>query len=80
MNISRLERRVLNALALGGRILLLRDDDARVIDIECYTREGWVMSDCSLDMFKRLRARKLVASSGGGPYRITRLGLEALRT
>lgn len=79
MNISRLERRVLHALALGGRILLLRDDDARVIDIECYTREGWVMSDCSLDMFKRLRARKLVASSGGGPYRITRLGLEALR-
>ncbi|WP_323014969.1 YjhX family toxin [Devosia sp.] len=80
MNISRPERRVLNALALGGRILLLRDDDARIIDIECYTREGWVMRDCSLDMFKRLRARKLVASSGGGPYRITRLGLEALRT
>jgi len=71
---------VLNALALGGHILILHDDDARVIDIECYTREGWVMSDCSLGIFKRLRARKLVASSGGGPYRITRLGLEALRT
>lgn len=79
MNISRHERRVLNVLALGGRIILIRDDDGRALDSECYSREGWLLSDCTLDMFKRLRAKKVISSTGSGPYRITRLGLEMLR-
>lgn len=79
MNISRIERRVLGVLALGGRINPVRDDEGRTIDIECYTREGWLMSDCTLDLFKRLRSKKVIASKRGGPYRITREGLEMLR-
>lgn len=80
MNISRRERRVMNALALGGRILLIRDDDGKPIDTECYTREGWILSDCTFVMFKSLRAKKFVASQNSGPYRITRLGLLTLRS
>lgn len=79
MNISRHERRVLNVLALGGRITLIRDDDGKTLDIECFTREGWVMTDCTFDMFKRLRAKKAISSVRSGPYRISRLGLEMLR-
>lgn len=79
MNISRKERRVLNVLALGGRIMLLRDDDGKTIEIECFTREGWLMTDCTLDMFKSLRSKRAIASRGSGPYQISRMGLEALR-
>ena len=79
MNISRRERRILSVLALGGRICLIRDDDGRTTDIECYTREGWVMSDCTLDIFKSMRSKKAISSVRGGPYQITRHGLEMLR-
>lgn len=79
MNVSRHERRVLNVLALGGRIIVIRDDEGRPIDSECYSREGWLMSDCNFDMFKRLRAKKVIASIGSGPYRITKQGLQMLR-
>jgi uncharacterized protein YjhX (UPF0386 family) len=79
MNVSRRERRVLNVLALGGRIQLLRDDEGRTIEIECYTREGWLMTDCTHDMFKSMRAKKVISSVRSGPYRITKHGLEMLR-
>lgn len=79
MNISRIERRVLGVLALGGRINPIRDEADRIIDIECYSREGWLMSECTFDLFKRLRAKKVIASKRSGPYRITREGLELLR-
>lgn len=79
MNISRIERRVLNALALGGRIIAERDEAQRIIEVDCITREGWILSDCTLDIFKRLKAKRLIASAAGGPYRISRAGLEALR-
>ncbi|MBO9587958.1 YjhX family toxin [Devosia sp.] len=79
MNVSRQERRVLGVLALGGRICLIRDDEGKTIDIECYTREGWVMTDCTLDMFKSMRSKKVISSVRGGPYRITKHGLETLR-
>jgi uncharacterized protein YjhX (UPF0386 family) len=79
MNISRDERRVLNALSLGGKIAILRDDDGRAIDVECYSRKGWLLSNCTFDLFKRLRAKKVIASKGGEAYRITRTGLGLLR-
>jgi uncharacterized protein YjhX (UPF0386 family) len=79
MNISRHERRVLNVLAIGGRIVLLRDDAGRISAIECYSREGWLMRDCTLELFKSLRAKKAIHSTQSGPYRISRLGLELLR-
>ena len=79
MNISKPQQRTLHALALGGRILLERDDHGRIVDAECLTREGWRLADCTLDVFKTLKRRRLIASQGGGPYRITRDGLERLR-
>lgn len=79
MNISRRERRVLSVLAIGGRIALLRDDSDKTFAIECYSREGWLMSDCTFDMFKSLRSKKAISSTNGGAYRISRLGLELLR-
>lgn len=79
MNISRNEQRVLHALARGGRIEALRDATRTVIDVDCISREGWVLSDCTMHIFKKLRGKRLIASRDGGPYHITRLGLTAVR-
>ncbi|MDH7972018.1 YjhX family toxin [Sphingomonas sp. AR_OL41] len=81
MNISRYEQRVLHALAQGGRIVHRWDDnEGRIVAVDCFTRDGHVLSDCTLGLFHRLRRRKLIASAGGGPYRATRLGLCAVRS
>lgn len=81
MNLSKAEQRTLHALTQGGRINLIRNpDDYRDIQaVECLTREGWLLVDCGTAVFRRLKARRLIASSGGGPYRITRNGLAAVR-
>lgn len=80
MDISRDEQRVLHALAQGGRIALLRDPAGKVTGLEFFNREGWLMSNCSLFLFRKLKARKAIKSSGGQPYRITRRGLELVRS
>jgi uncharacterized protein YjhX (UPF0386 family) len=79
VNISKPQQRTLHALAQGGRILIERNETGRVVDAECLTREGWRLSECTLDLFKTLKRNRLIASQGGGPYRITREGLERLR-
>ena len=79
MNISKPQQRTLHALAQGGRILLERDQRGKVIDAECFTREGWRLPDCDLALFKTLKHNGLIMSRGGGPYLITRDGLERLR-
>lgn len=78
MNISRTEQRVLHVLALGGRIDHVRDG-ARVAEILCVTRDGLILADCTLEVFRRLRRKRLIASTGGGPYRISRLGRLSVR-
>ncbi len=80
VNISRYEQRVLHALAQGGRIEYLRDDHGRVVEVDCYNRDGHRLVDCSLGVFQRLRKRRLIRSSGGAAYRITREGLAAVRS
>lgn len=80
MNISKYEQRVLHALAQGGRIVHRRDEDGRITHVDCFTREGYVLTDCTLSLFQRLRRRGLIASRGGGPYRATRLGLASVRS
>jgi uncharacterized protein YjhX (UPF0386 family) len=79
MNISKGEQRVLHALAQGGHIRHFKDVRGHIAAVECVTRDGWRLSDCTLGIFQQLKRRRLVASSGGGPYRITRLGLESVR-
>lgn len=79
MNISKYEQRVLHALAQGGRIAHRRGETGRIVAVDCFTREGHILTDCTLALFRRLKRRGLIASMGGQPYRITRLGLAAVR-
>ncbi|PSM19811.1 MULTISPECIES: YjhX family toxin [Nitratireductor] len=79
MDISRKEQRVLHVLAQGGFIRLLRDEDGQVEDIECYSREGWRLTRFDPLLFGKLRRKRAIASSRGGPYRITRRGLALVR-
>lgn len=79
MNVSKYEQRVLHALAQGGRIAHRRDDTGHIVAADCFTREGYVLTDCTVTLFRRLKRRGLIASMGGQPYRITRLGLDAVR-
>ena len=79
MDISRDEQRVLHTLAQGGNIHVLKDQRGKVAGIECYNRDGW-LSQCTLIIFNKLRRKKAIKSQGGQPYRITRRGLELVRS
>ena len=74
MNISRNEQRVLHVLAQGGAIRFERAENGKITEIICFTRDGHVLADCTMEVFLRLRKRKLIRSRGGAPYRITHLG------
>ncbi|MQX35950.1 YjhX family toxin [Roseospira navarrensis] len=80
MNISKVEQRVLHVLAQGGCIRHDRDDRGRIIAVTCFTRDGYGLADCDLPVFKRLKARRLIHSTAGRPYRISRLGRAAVRS
>jgi uncharacterized protein YjhX (UPF0386 family) len=70
---------VLHALAQGGAIRHARDNAGRIVAADCMTRDGFVLADCTLGLFRKLKRRGLIASQGGRPYAITRLGLAAVR-
>ncbi|MEO6396719.1 MAG: YjhX family toxin [Devosia sp.] len=80
MDISRLEQRVLHVLAQGGCIAPLKDYRGRIGSLELYNRDGWQLPIIDPMLFKKLKRRKMIASSEGGPYRITRRGLELVRS
>jgi uncharacterized protein len=79
MNISKVEQRVLHALAQGGEIRHRRDMAGHIVEAPCYTREGYILTDGTFAVFRRLRRRGFIASHGGRPYRITKEGLAAVR-
>ncbi len=79
MNISKAEQHTLHVLARGGGIVVEKDDKGKIIAVNCVSREGGTLADCSLGVFKKLKARRLVASSNGGPYRATLKGRCAVR-
>ena len=80
MDISREEQRVLHAIAQGGVIHALKNHKGRITGVECFNREGWKMEQCDLRLFSKLRRKKAIASSESRPYRITRRGLELVRS
>ncbi|MFN0024707.1 MAG: YjhX family toxin [Parvularculaceae bacterium] len=80
MNISKAEQRTLHALARGGAIVVEKDGRGKIIEVACVTREGWTLEDCTLVVFARLRKKRLVASNGGAPYRVTHEGRCAVRS
>jgi len=80
MDISRDEQRVLHALAQGGCIGVIKDERGRIAGFEFFNRDGWLMSGLTPRVFRKLKARKAIKSQGGRPYRITRRGLELVRS
>ncbi len=78
MDISRLEQRVLHLLAQGGRIEIEKAA-GRIVGVVCLTRDGWRYPGVDATLFRKLKRKKAVSSSNGGPYRITRRGLELVR-
>lgn len=80
MNLSRPEQRTLHALARGGYIQHFRNESSSSISaVECHTIEGGILPDCSIEVFKRLKSKRLIRSSNGKPYRISAAGLKAVR-
>jgi uncharacterized protein YjhX (UPF0386 family) len=80
MDISRSEQRILHLLAQGGRIEVVKNECKRVVAVECLTRDGWRFPSVDLELFRKLKRRKTIASSQGGPYRITRHGLRLVHS
>ncbi|MCB4457466.1 YjhX family toxin [Leisingera sp. McT4-56] len=80
MNISKHEQRVLHELALGGEIKYTRADNGKVQSVQCFTRDGFVFSACTMDVFKRLKDKRFIKSKNGHPYRITHLGNQSVRS
>lgn len=80
MNISKHEQRVLHVLAQGGAIHFERGTNGKVLDAQCFTRDGYALADFSMELFARLRRRRLIQSHNGRPYRATRLGMSSVRS
>jgi uncharacterized protein YjhX (UPF0386 family) len=80
MDISREEQRVLHVLAQGGIIEPLRNARGRIENITCINRDGFMLPNIGMPLFKKLKRRHTIASQKGGPYRITRRGLELVRS
>jgi hypothetical protein len=79
MDITRAEQRILHLLAQGGWIEYQRTDKAKIADVRCFTRDGWVYPGLDLDLFRRLKRLRAIASKAGRPYRISNRGLELVR-
>ncbi len=69
---------MLHCLAQGGRIHHIRSD-SRIVEVDCFNRDGHRLADCTLGLFRKLKNRGLIESRGGAPYRISRLGLASVR-
>jgi uncharacterized protein YjhX (UPF0386 family) len=80
MDISRTEQRVLHLLAQGGHLEVKKNERKRIVSVECLTRDGWRFQGIELELFRKLKRKKAVASVNSGPYRITRRGLELVRS
>jgi uncharacterized protein YjhX (UPF0386 family) len=71
---------VLHVLAQGGVIEALKDTRGRIEMVACINRDGFMLPGIDMYLFKKLKRRHTIASREGGPYRITRRGLELVRS
>ena len=79
MDISRAEQRILHLLAQGGHIEVIRRQK-KLAELHCYSRDGWRYPGLDEHLFRKLKRKRAIASKGGDPYRITRRGLELVRS
>jgi uncharacterized protein YjhX (UPF0386 family) len=57
---------VFHALAQGGRIVHRRDEaTGKITQVDCFTREGCLLVDCRMGVFKHLKRRQQIGSQGG---------------
>jgi uncharacterized protein YjhX (UPF0386 family) len=80
MDISRDEQRVLHVLAQGGVIEPLKDKRGRIEKVVFINRDGFMLPALEMLLFKKLKRCRTISSHAGGPYRITRRGLELVRS
>jgi len=80
MDITRSEQRILHLLAQGGWIEHLRNHQAKITEVKCFSRDGWLYPGLDLELFRRLKRLKAISSSRGQPYRISSRGLVLVRS
>ena len=80
MDITRAEQRILHLLAQGGWIEFHRQDGAKITNVKCFTRDGWLYPGLDLVVFRKLKRLRAISSAGGRPYRISSRGLELVRS
>lgn len=68
----------MHVLAQGGAIHFERLPNGKIKSINCVTRDGLTLADCDLPLFNRLLKRRFIKSTGGRPYRATRLGISSV--
>ena len=71
---------MLHALAQGGYIAVIKDQRGKVAAFEFINRDGFLLGGFTPLLFSKLKAKKAIKSQNGKPYRITRRGLELVRS
>lgn len=71
---------MLHLLAQGGVIEPLKNKRGRIEKVVCINRDGFMLPPMDMLLFKKLKRRHTIASHDGGPYRITRRGVELVRS
>ena len=71
---------MLHVLAQGGVLQPFKNNRGRIERIVCINRDGFILPAMDMLLFKKLKRRHTIASHNGGPYRITRRGLQLVRS